>query len=130
MRGCLRAFAFFLLVVFGLGVIFYLYEKWQRIGKEVVVVMRSSNEDCDEFRCIWKIDRVLRGDLNAEERTSYCYLVNSQRAYSRRDRVEWIKVEGVFTNEVGQAYYTDCTGTLSFRDKTIRRIAISKRKQR
>jgi hypothetical protein len=128
MKGCLRVLAFFLLFVFGLGISFYLYEKWPRIGKEVVVIMHSSNEDCDEFRRIWKIDRVLKGDLNAEEKTSYCYLVNSQRDYSRRDRVEWIKVEGVFTNEVGQSYYTDCTGTLRFRDKTVRRIAVGKRK--
>jgi hypothetical protein len=130
MKGCLRGLVCFLLFIFGSGVIFYLYERWQRIGKEVVVIMRSSNEDCDEFRRIWKIDRVLRGNLNTKERASYCYLVNSQRSYNQRNTIEWIKVEGVFTNEVGQAYYADCTGTLRFRDKTIRRIAIGKREQR
>ncbi|RZK21112.1 MAG: hypothetical protein EOO56_11795 [Hymenobacter sp.] len=115
---------------FSFGVVLYLYEKWQRIGKQVVVIMRSSNEDCDEFRRIWKIDRVLQGDLDAEERTSYCYLLNSEQIYSSRNREEWIKVEGVFTHEKGHVYYADCMGTLLLRDKTVSRITVGKSKQR
>jgi hypothetical protein len=84
--------------------------------------MRSSNEDCDEFRCIWKIERVLEGQLTLAEATSSCYLINSKRQYSQRDRVERIKVNGVFTNGDGQAFYADCIGTLVFRDKVVRRV--------
>jgi hypothetical protein len=111
-----------LLLVFGLGILFYAYDKWQRVEKRVVVIMRSSNEDCDEFRCIWKIERVERGQLNAVEAASSCYLINNKREYSKRDSVEWIEAEGIFTNEDGQDFYADCMGTMIFRDKAIRNI--------
>ncbi len=126
MKGCLRVLAFFLLFILSFSILFYLYERWQRIGKEVVVVMRSSNEDCDEFRCIWKIDRVLRGSLNPEEAASFCYLIRNKREYSKRDSVEWIEVEGAFTNESSQDFYADCIGVLVFRDKAVRNITSTK----
>lgn len=129
MKGCLRAFAFFLLVICGLFIVSYLYTTWQRIGKDVVVIMRSSNEDCDEFRRIWTIDRVLSGNLTAKESASACYLISSQKEYSKRDSVEWIKVEGSFTNEDKRSYY-DCTGTLLFRDKSVKNIRANKNKRR
>jgi hypothetical protein len=122
MKGCLRVLVFALLFVSGLGCLSYLYEKWHRVEKRAVVVMRSSNEDCDEFRCIWKIEQVLEGQLTLTEAASSCYLINSKREYSQRDSVERIEVEGVFTNEDGQAFYADCIGTLVFQDKVVRRV--------
>ncbi|UYZ61438.1 hypothetical protein [Hymenobacter weizhouensis] len=121
MKGCLRVLLFFILFIFGLGALFYAYEKWQRVEKRVVVIMRSSNEDCDEYRCIWKIERVLKGQLDAEEVSSSCYLLNSKREYSKRDSTEWIEVEGVFTNENGQDFYADCIGTVKFWDKSVKK---------
>ena len=129
MKGLLRAFAFFLLFIFGLGAFFYLREKWQRIEKHVVVIMRSSNEDCDEFRCNWQIDRVLQGNLTSKEATAFCYLINTQRSYSRQDSVEWIKVEGGFTHE-NKTSYVDCVGTLVFRDKTISPVSSDTKQKR
>lgn len=128
MKGYLRLLAFFLLFAFSLGFLFYLYERWQRIEKQVVVIMRSSNEDCDEFRCIWKIDHVLQGKLTAEEATAYCYLINAKQEYRNRDSVEMIRVEGGFTHEKGQAFYADCIGTLVFQDKSIIPISGAKDK--
>ena len=126
MKGYLRLPAFFLLFVFSIGFLFYLYERWQRIENRVVVIMRSSNEDCDEFRCIWKIDRVVQGQLTPEEASSFCYLLNEKREYSKKDSVEWIRVEGGFTHENGQDFYADCIGTLVFQDKTVTPITVAK----
>ncbi len=128
MKGCLRGLGYFLLFIFGFGVALYLYEKWQRIEKHVVIIMRSSNEDCDEFRCTWQIDRVLRGNLTAEEASALCYLINAQRSYRSRDSVEWIKVEGGFTHEK-KTSYADCTGTLVFQDKTISQVNVGTEKK-
>lgn len=124
MRGGLRLLLFFLLAIFGLAAIYYLYREWQRVEKRVVVLMRSSNEDCDsEFRCIWRIERVISGNLTAEEAASSCYLMNSQPHYSRHDSIEWLRVEGTYTNEDGQAFYADCQGTLKFYDRSVRTVA-------
>jgi hypothetical protein len=124
MRGGLRLLVFLTLPIFGLVTLYYLYREWQRVEKRVVVVMRSSNEDCDsEFRCIWRIERVISGNLTAKEATSSCYLMNSQRHYSQLDSIEWLRVEGLYTNEDGQAFYADCQGTLKFYDRSVRAVA-------
>ncbi|WBO84906.1 hypothetical protein [Hymenobacter yonginensis] len=122
MQRWLRLLALCLLGVLGCVALFYLYKEWRRVEKPVVVVLRSSNEDCDEFRCIWKVERVLKGQLTAAEAAASCYLINSKREYGHRDSVELIEVEGLFTNENGQAFYADCIGTLVFQDKAVKSI--------
>ena len=121
--GCLRVLSLSFLFLVGVGLLLYTYNEWQRVEKRVTVRMRSSNEDCDaEFRCTWKIDQVLEGPLTAEEATSSCYLINSQRSYAKHDSVEWIVAQGVYTNEDGQAFYADCAGILRFHDKSVSRV--------
>lgn len=120
----MRLLALFLLVVLSLGTVHHLYSRWQRVEKKVVVIMRSSNEDCDdEFRGIWKIERVVKGNLTAAEAASLCYSMNSRRAYSKHDSIEWIRVEGTYTNEDGQAFYADCMGTKRFWDSTVKPLS-------
>jgi hypothetical protein len=85
----------------------------------VTVIMRSSNEDCDEFKCIWTIDSVLNGNLDKHDLSRGFYLLNSKKEYRSREQVERILVRGTFTNEDWQMFYTDCRGTWLIIDDSV-----------
>lgn len=117
MRGCLNVISFLLLICIISVVLLYAYNRWTSVEKSVIVIMRSSNEDCDEFKCLWKIESVLQGDLG---KTGSCfYLITTKKEYARRDCVERILVKGLYTNENSQAFYAGCTGTLIFIDRQV-----------
>ena len=120
MRGCLNVISFLLLIGIISVVLLYAFNRWTSIEKSVIVVMRSSNEDCDEFKCLWKIESVLQGDLGKTE--SCFYLLNSKKEYAKRDSVERILVRGIYTSRDGQAFYADCIGTRIFIDRQLTRL--------
>jgi len=84
--------------------------------QEVVVIMKPSFEDCDEFRCVWVVDSVIKGDKELISKGDVVYFINSKREYKSADTSLRLRVSGVASSEQINEHYT-CRGTSIFYDR-------------
>lgn len=70
----------------------------------IAVGLTPSQEECDNFSCIWMVDSVYAGSILQKD--DYVYLVNSKATYKTRDLK--LKVFGTSARKVIDEHYTDC----------------------
>jgi len=88
--------------------------------KEVVVIITPSNEECDDYDCIWKIDSVIQGDPKILSKQ--IYMLNSKKSYNDSTTNVRYKLNGLLYDKIIKEDFTNCGVVYEFLDEQIENI--------